>query len=40
MTFYAQLDSLGDEFVIADCGLIHVFVCFDCVEVAALVGSA
>jgi hypothetical protein len=29
MTFYAQLDSVGDDFVIADCGLVYVFVCFD-----------
>lgn len=39
MTFYAQLDSLNDEFVIADCGLIYVFVCFDCIEVETLVVS-
>ena len=30
MTFYAQLDSIGDEFNLADCGMIYVFVCFDC----------
>ena len=30
MTFYAQLDSVGDEVHLADCGLIYVFVCFDC----------
>jgi hypothetical protein len=30
MTFYAQLDSIGDEVHLADCGLIYVFVCFDC----------
>jgi hypothetical protein len=30
MTFYAQLDSVGDEIHLADCGLIYVFVCFDC----------
>ena len=39
MTFYAQLDSLNDEFVIADCGMIYVFVCFECVEVEAIVQS-
>ena len=30
MTFYAQLDSIGDEVHLGDCGLIYVFVCFDC----------
>jgi len=34
MTFYAQLDSINDEFVLADCGMIYVFVCFDCFEAA------
>jgi len=32
MTFYGQLDSLNDEFALADAGLICVFVCFDCFE--------
>ena len=30
MTFYGQLDSIGDNYDLADCGLIQVFVCFDC----------
>lgn len=30
MTFYAQLDSIGDNYDLADCGMIYVFVCFDC----------
>jgi hypothetical protein len=30
MTFYGQLDSINDEFVLADVGLVFVFVCFDC----------
>ena len=30
MTFYGQLDSIGDEIDLADCGMIYVFVCFDC----------
>ena len=30
MTFYAQLDSVGDDIHLGDCGLIYVFVCFDC----------
>ena len=32
MTFYGQLDSLNDEIVVADCGFIAVFLCFDCYE--------
>jgi hypothetical protein len=27
--FYAQLDSIGDDFNLAECGLIYVFMCFD-----------
>ena len=36
MTFYGQLDSINDEFVLADCGMIYVFVCFDCFETASI----
>lgn len=32
MTFYAQLDSIGDDYDLADSGMIYVFVCFDCFE--------
>ena len=32
MTFYGQLDSIGDEFDLADCGIIYVFVCFNCFQ--------
>jgi hypothetical protein len=32
MTFYGQLDSLSDDVCLADCGLVQVFVCFDCFE--------
>jgi hypothetical protein len=39
MTFYGQLDSLNDEFCIADVGLVYVFVCFECSEATALVDS-
>jgi len=39
MTFYGQLDSIGDDFVLADAGVVAVFVCFDCFEAAARVGS-
>jgi hypothetical protein len=37
MTFYGQLDSINDEFCIADTGLIYVFICFDCNEVKAVI---
>jgi hypothetical protein len=30
MTFYAQLDSINDEYCLADVGMIYVFVCFSC----------
>lgn len=41
MTFYAQLDALpAGGFDLADAGLIFVFVCFDCFEVAAILESA
>ncbi|SRR5579884_661808 len=30
MTFYGQLDSIGEDYDLADCGMIYVFVCFDC----------
>ena len=40
MSFYAQLDSVGDGYWIADCGLVYVFLCFDCFESASFVQSA
>lgn len=33
MTFYAQIDSIGDKYELADCMVIHNFVCFDCFTV-------
>ncbi|MDR0695688.1 MAG: hypothetical protein LBF56_02885 [Holosporales bacterium] len=39
MTFYAQLDAIGDGYDLADCGLIYVFVCFDCYETKSFVQS-
>lgn len=30
MTFYAQIDSIGEKYDLADCMVIHNFVCFDC----------
>ena len=40
MTFYGQLDSIDDEICIADCGLILVFLCFECYQVHAQVHSS
>ena len=39
MTFYGQLDSINDDVCIADCGMVYVFLCFDCYETAAIVQS-
>lgn len=39
MSFYGQLDSINDEYVLADCGVILVFVCFDCFETRSLLES-
>lgn len=40
MTFYGQLDSLNDQVVLADVGVVLVFVCFDCFESAATIASS
>ena len=39
MTFYGQLDSINDDIVLADCGMIYVFVCFHCFETKAILQS-
>jgi hypothetical protein len=39
MTFYGQLDSIGDDVTIADVGLVYVFVCFNDYEARAIVQS-
>lgn len=39
MAFYGQLDSINDEFCIADVGMIYVFLCFDCSKSASIVQS-
>ena len=39
MTFYGQLDSIGDDYEIADCGMVYVFLCFDCFKAVAKVQS-
>src|SRR5262245_58796316 len=40
MTFYAQLDSIGHEFNLADCGMIYVFVYFGCFETRSVLQSS
>ena len=37
MTFYAQIDSINEEFNIVDCGMIYLFICFDCFDVVSIV---
>lgn len=39
MSFYAQLDSINDEFIIGDCGMVYVFICFECLEARAILQS-
>jgi hypothetical protein len=39
MTFYGQLDSIGDDICLADVGLVYVFVCFNDFEARAVVQS-
>jgi hypothetical protein len=39
MTFYGQLDSINDEFCIADVGMVYVFLCFDCYKSTSIVQS-
>ena len=39
MTFYGQLDSIGDDVCVADVGLIYVFICLDCNEVFSMIDT-
>ena len=39
MAFYGQLDTMNDDIVIADAGLLAVFICHGCGEAAAVVVS-
>jgi len=36
MSFYGQLDSIGDKICLADCGMIYVFICFGCFQTQAI----
>ena len=40
MTFYGKLDSISDDFCLADAGVVAVFVCFDCCETTSLICSS
>jgi hypothetical protein len=39
MSFYGQLDSINDEFILADAGLVFVFVCFECFTTTSFIQS-
>ncbi len=39
MTFYGQLDSVGDTICLADVGMIYIFVCFDCFTTRSVLQS-
>ena len=39
MTFYAQLDSINDDYCIADCGMVYVFICLQCNTVSSFIQS-
>jgi hypothetical protein len=39
MSFYGQLDSVGDTMTLADVGMIFVFVCFDCYSTKSVLQS-
>ena len=39
MSFYGQFDSVGDDINLADCGMIFVFVCFDCFTTKSVLQS-
>jgi hypothetical protein len=39
MSFYGQLDSVGDSVCLADCGMVYVFICFDCFTSSAVLQS-
>ena len=39
MSFYGQLDSINDDYKIADAGMIYVFVCKECVSSKSIIQS-
>lgn len=40
MDFYGQLDSIGDDVCLADCGIVYVFVCHDCFTTTSVLQSS
>jgi hypothetical protein len=39
MTFYSQIDSIGEAYDLADCMVIHTYVCFDCFTVNSMLNQ-
>ena len=39
MSFYGQLDSVGDGMTLADAGIVYVFVCFGCFATKSVLQS-
>lgn len=39
MIFYGQLDSINDDYVLGDVGLVFVFICFDCFTSTSFIRS-
>ncbi len=39
MTFLCQIDSVGDDLVFADVGIVYVYICFGCFEAKAFVNG-
>lgn len=39
MFFYGQLDSVNDKWMLMDCALIHVYMCFECMNPVAVIRS-
>ena len=40
MDCYATIDSIGDSYDLLDCGVINVFVCFDCLTTCSQIDQA
>ena len=40
MSFYGQLDSIGEDYELADVGIVAVFICFDCFTSQATIRSS
>lgn len=40
MSFYGQLDSIGEGYELADVGVVAVFICFDCGTSQSIIRSS